>query len=64
VLHLKLVKLWVSVFCPSQRMCDQCKVQCAVVALPKSVDNDFLMVGAGMLAGLTQDMTSPVGHVG
>ena len=28
----------------SQRMCDRCNVRCAVIALPKSIDNDFLMV--------------------
>ncbi|EFN59177.1 hypothetical protein CHLNCDRAFT_29590 [Chlorella variabilis] len=27
-----------------QRMCDQCSVQCAVIALPKSIDNDVLML--------------------
>lgn len=28
-----------------QRMCEQCNVQTAVLGVPKSVDNDLLMVG-------------------
>ncbi|KAI3433465.1 hypothetical protein D9Q98_003278 [Chlorella vulgaris] len=27
-----------------QKMCDQCDVQCAVIAIPKSIDNDFLIL--------------------
>lgn len=29
--------------CP-QKMCEQLNVPCAVIAVPKSIDNDFLMV--------------------
>lgn len=32
--------------CAPQRMCEQCNVQTAVIGVPKSVDNDLLMVGA------------------